>query len=185
MHCLHRPLWLLLMVCLWMNGCEPVGDDDAADDDTTTTDDDDHDLGCAAPLEFRELAQSEDYDDYGAEGWVDCEAIVVQMVFSRPALETAYQELLPSVPLSEIPQDVDFGSEMALLSYAEDGCAWDGNLLTVDAVCLEESLLLVHETLVVPGQVVEISARVFNLTTVPAVEYEDVDLELTVEYLKP
>jgi hypothetical protein len=185
MYRLNGASWLLLLVCGWMIGCEAEGDDDVADDDTTATDDDDNDFDCANPLDFQELVQSENYGEYGNEGWVDCHAIAVLMLESQLALETAYQELLPSVPLSEIPMDVDFDTEMALLSYAEDGCTWDGNRLTVNSVCLEEGLLLAHETLVIPGQVIEVSAKVFNLTKFPAVEYENTDIELTVEYLKP
>ncbi len=186
--CTNRRNWVLCvlpLLCGWMIGCEAESDDDVADDDTTMADDDDSDSECAVPLDFQELMRSEDSGDYGAQGWVDCHAIVISVLESQHALELAYQELLPNVPANEIVTSVDFATELVLLSYAEEGCPDYGFTLVMNSICLEESTLLVHETLIEPEMGVDLSARVYNVTSIPAGEYEDVDLILTVEYPEP
>jgi len=158
-----------------------VGDDDAADDDVQDDDDDDDDFSCDLPLDFQEIRQGEDYGGDGTEEWDDCHAISVLMLESRLALETAYQEYLPSVPSKDMPTDVDFDSEMALFSFGER-CPWDGNSLAVNAVCLEENVLVVYETFLAPEMGIEMAARVYNVSLIPTGEYEGVSLELSVEY---
>jgi len=195
-------IWVIAFLFGWMMGCEPNGDDDdvadddttsdddtaldddddtALDDDDTALDDDDDDFSCDVPLDFQEIRQGEDYGGDGTEEWDDCDDITVLMLESQPALETAYQEYLPSVPPKDVPTNVDFDSEMALFSFGER-CPWDGNSLTVNAVCLEENVLVVYETFLAPEMGIEMAARVYNVSLVPTGEYESVSLELTVEY---
>jgi hypothetical protein len=104
---------------------------------------------------------------------------------SQHALELAYQELLPNVPSNEIVTSVDFATEVVLLSYAEEGCPDHGFALVMNSICLEENTLVVHETLIEPEMGVDLSARVYNVTSIQVGEYENVDLVLTVEYPEP
>ena len=197
------PPQLLLILLFALVGCPDGGDDDdvSGDDDATSDDDDgwipdddditadddtgddDDDSDCAVPVDFQEIVQSEAYIDDGKLTWADCETIAVLMLQSQAELELAYQELLPSVPAGEIVTSVDFGTNMALLSYAEEGCPWDGNTLVVNSVCLEENVVVVDETLINPEMGIEMAAKVYNLTQIPAGEYDWVNLVLTVEYL--
>jgi len=167
-------IWLVVGISCGNEGA-------SADDDDSAWGDDDG-LECAVPVEFQELAQSEDSGDYGGYGWVDCHAIVIEMLESQLALELAYQELLPNVPVNKIVTSVDFETEMVLLSYADEGCPDYGFTLNVNAICLEQNTLVVYETLVSPEMGVDLAARVYNVTSIPTGEYEDVNLLLTVEY---
>ena len=173
--------WVLPLICGWMIGCELEGDDEIVDDDATADDDDD--IACPAPLDFEELVQGESYHD-GTGSTQDCHEIVVLILESQSALELAYQTYLPGLNMYTMPTGVDFDSRILLLSYAE-GCSGAGFRLATNSICLDGSALLVHETLFDPVMYLGTESRVFNVTSVETGEYDDVILDLTVEYLEP
>ncbi len=174
-------VWGLLLAAGLLHACEPLGDDDIADDDTTTDDDD---FDCPAAVEFEQLAHGETYLYKAWGGDINCSDITVWMLDSQAGLELAYQSYLPDVPYSEIPPGVDFETERILFSYSEC-CSYDGNSLILDLICLEEDSLTVYATLMAPDWAIDAPSRVYNVTRIPAGEYEDVDLVLTVECYGP